>query len=279
LLGGLDQAFQYIQEYSGFIYPGIITVFGLGLLWKRASSVAAVWSAIFTIPLGIYFKITFPDIAFQFRAGYIFIILVTYFIIASIIEGNLYNKGIKLSKKPTIIAIVGIGFIFTFNKIWAQVFSLSMDTTVSIILSIIGWIILFVGTFIIAAMGKSSITTERPSTKDQKQMMKWAKILGCAGVVIIIAAAIVTLLGAMNPGADPDSNIIAYLNDIGFQAFFFFGVLVGCNAVWLYSNSRDTVRDPKALPIDLKLFSTTRGYTWGALGIAVITAALYILLW
>lgn len=38
LLGGLDQAFQYIQEYSGFIYPGIITVFGLGLLWKRASS-------------------------------------------------------------------------------------------------------------------------------------------------------------------------------------------------------------------------------------------------
>jgi SSS family solute:Na+ symporter len=110
-------------------------------------------------------------------------------------------------------------------------------------------------------------------------MMKWAKILGCAGVVMIIAAAIVTLLGAMNPGADPDSNIIAYLNDIGFQAFFFFGVLVGCNAVWLYSNSRDTVRDPKALPINLNLFSTTRGYTWGALGIAVITAALYILLW
>ena len=41
LLGGLDQAFQYIQEYSGFIYPGIIVVFGLGLLWKRASSLAA----------------------------------------------------------------------------------------------------------------------------------------------------------------------------------------------------------------------------------------------
>ena len=35
LLGGLDQAFQYIQEYSGFIYPGIIVVFGLGLLWKK----------------------------------------------------------------------------------------------------------------------------------------------------------------------------------------------------------------------------------------------------
>jgi SSS family solute:Na+ symporter len=212
LLGGLDQAFQYIQEYSGFIYPGIITVFGLGLLWKRASSLAAVWSAIITIPLGILFKVLLPDVAFQFRAGYIFIILVSFFIIVSLIDKNF-------------------------------------------------------------------IHCERPEQRDQKQMMKWAKILGCTGVVMIIAAAIVTLLGAMNPGADPNSNIIAYLNDIGFQAFFFFGVLVGCNAVWLYSNSRDTVRDPKALPIDLKLFSTTRGYTWGALGIAVITAALYILLW
>ena len=212
LLGGLDQAFQYIQEYSGFIYPGIITVFGLGLLWKRASSLAAVWSAIITIPLGILFKVLLPDVAFQFRAGYIFIILVSFFIIVSLIDKNF-------------------------------------------------------------------IHCECPEQRDQKQMMKWAKILGCAGVVMIIAAAIVTLLGAMNPGADPDSNIIAYLNDIGFQAFFFFGVLVGCNAVWLYSNSRDTVRDPKALPINLNLFSTTRGYTWGALGIAVITAALYILLW
>lgn len=67
LLGGLDQAFQYIQEYSGFIYPGIITVFGLGLLWKRASSRAAVWTAILTIPLGVLFKVFFPEIPFQFR--------------------------------------------------------------------------------------------------------------------------------------------------------------------------------------------------------------------
>ncbi|HEY1113454.1 MAG TPA: sodium/solute symporter, partial [Chitinophagaceae bacterium] len=29
LLGGLDQAFQYIQEYTGFIYPGVVVVFGM----------------------------------------------------------------------------------------------------------------------------------------------------------------------------------------------------------------------------------------------------------
>ena len=86
LLGGLDQAFQYIQEYSGFIYPGIIVVFGLGLLWKRASSTAAVWTAILTIPMGILFKILLPNVAFQFRAGYIFIILFTFFVTVTYLD-------------------------------------------------------------------------------------------------------------------------------------------------------------------------------------------------
>jgi SSS family solute:Na+ symporter len=212
LLGGLDQAFQYIQEYSGFIYPGIITVFGLGLLWKRASSTAAVWTAIITIPLGILFKVCLPDVAFQFRAGYIFIILVSFFILVSFLD-------------------------------------------------------------------KKFVSCEKPEERDVAKMQLWAKVLGGIGALMIIVAIIVVALGAMNPGADPDTNLIAYLNDIGFQAFIFFGVLVGCNAVWLYSNSKDTVRDQKALPINLGLFSTTRGYTYGTIGICAITFLLYAILW
>ncbi len=80
LLGGLDQAFQYIQEYSGFIYPGIVIVFGLGLLWKRATGKAAVWTSIATIPAGVFFKVMFPDMPFQFRMGYVFIVLAIIFI-------------------------------------------------------------------------------------------------------------------------------------------------------------------------------------------------------
>lgn len=212
LLGGLDQAFQYIQEYSGFIYPGIIVVFGLGLLWKRASSTAAVWTAILTIPMGILFKILLPNVAFQFRAGYIFIILFTFFVIVTYLD-------------------------------------------------------------------KKYIRCELPSEADQKQMLLWAKVLGFAGVLMIIAAAVVTILGVINPGGNPDTSVIAYLNDIGFQAFFFFGVLTGSSAVWLYSNSKDTVQDAKALPINLKLFATNREYTLGTCGIVLITILLYALLW
>ena len=212
LLGGLDQAFQYIQEYSGFIYPGIITVFGLGLLWKRASSTAAVWTAILTIPMGVIFKVAFPDVAFQFRAGYIFIILVTFFILVSYFD-------------------------------------------------------------------KKFVSVEQPTAADQKKMMLWAKILGGLGILFIVVALIVVGIGSTHAVKDPDGNFIDYLNDIGFQAFIFFGMLVGCNAVWLWSNAKDKVQDEKALPIDLKLFSTTRGYTYGTIGIAAITFLLYAILW
>ena len=213
LLGSLDQAFQYIQEYSGFIYPGIIVVFGLGLLWKRSSARAAVWSAIIVIPLGVLFKIFLGNVPFQLRAGYIFIILFCFHVIMSLI-----------------------------------------DTKV--------------------------VPAEQLTVKDKKTMIKWARILGGAGLFFILAATVVTAWGALLPEtATPDNNFIAYLNDIGFEAFFFFGTLVGAQAVWLYSNTFDKEKDPKALPIDLSLFHTSKGYNWGALAICVIVAALYVILW
>ena len=205
LLGGIPQAFQYIQEYSGFIYPGIITVFGLGLLWKRASSLAAVWTAIITIPLGVLFKIFLGDVPFQFRAGYIFIILVSFFIIMSLFD-------------------------------------------------------------------KKYVHAEEPAAVDKAMMKRWAQILGGSGLVMIIIAIIVVCMGNA-------TELTTYLNDIGFQAFIFFGVLVGCNGVWLWSNATSSKKDPKSLPIDLGIFSTTRGYTWGTIGICVITLILYAVLW
>ena len=213
LLGGLDQAFQYIQEYSGFIYPGIVVVFGLGLLWRRASSKAAVWTAIITIPLGVLFKIFLGGVPFQLRAGYIFIILVVFFIIMSLLD-------------------------------------------------------------------KKYVSCELPEQKDRKTMVKWAKILGGAGAFFILIAAVVVIWGACLPeSATPENHFIAYLNDIGFQAFFFFGALVGCQAVWLYSNANVAKTDPKGLPVDLTLFHTTKSYGIGALAICVVVGLLYIVLW
>ena len=71
LLGGLDQAFQYIQEYSGYVYPGVTVVFGMGLLWKKATNRAALWTSILTIPVGIALKFACPEMGFVLRMGYV----------------------------------------------------------------------------------------------------------------------------------------------------------------------------------------------------------------
>jgi SSS family solute:Na+ symporter len=56
LLGGLDQAFQYIQEYTGLVSPGILAVFLFGLFWKKTTNNAAIWGAILSLPIALILK-------------------------------------------------------------------------------------------------------------------------------------------------------------------------------------------------------------------------------
>lgn len=57
MLGNLGQAFQFIQEYTGVVSPGILAVFLTGLFWKRATNNAAIWGVIMSIPIAMYFKV------------------------------------------------------------------------------------------------------------------------------------------------------------------------------------------------------------------------------
>ncbi|MCH5307053.1 MAG: sodium/solute symporter [Prevotella sp.] len=86
IMGGADQAFQVIQEYSGFVYPGVVVIFGLGLLWKRASGVAAVVAAIGTFVFSIMFKFLLPETPFLIRMGYVFIVLAIIFVTMSLMS-------------------------------------------------------------------------------------------------------------------------------------------------------------------------------------------------
>lgn len=52
----LDQAYQFIQDYVGFISPGVLAIFLLGFFWKRTTSKAALAAAILTIPLSTVLK-------------------------------------------------------------------------------------------------------------------------------------------------------------------------------------------------------------------------------
>jgi len=55
-LRSLDQAYQFIQEYVGFISPGVLAIFLLGFYWKRTNSSAALAGALLTIPISTVLK-------------------------------------------------------------------------------------------------------------------------------------------------------------------------------------------------------------------------------
>jgi SSS family solute:Na+ symporter len=59
-LGSLGQVFQFIQEYTGIVSPGILAVFLMGLFYKKATNNAAIWGVILSIPIAMYFKVA-PD--------------------------------------------------------------------------------------------------------------------------------------------------------------------------------------------------------------------------
>jgi len=64
MLGNVGQAFQYIQEYTGIVTPGIFAVFILGLFWKKTTNNAAIWGVI----LSLFFAISLKLISHNFFA-------------------------------------------------------------------------------------------------------------------------------------------------------------------------------------------------------------------
>jgi len=73
LIGQSDQAFQFIQEFSGFFTPGITVIFLLGLFWKRANEAGAIGAAVGSVVLSWVFYRYLPDFPFMNRMGVVFL--------------------------------------------------------------------------------------------------------------------------------------------------------------------------------------------------------------
>lgn len=113
LLGNIDQAFQFIQEYTGLVSPGILAVFILGLFWKKTTNNAAIWGVLLSVPIAMYFKVApkgwlkgnvlesiFVDIPFLDQMGWTALLTCGIIALISYLEnkGKDDKKGIALSK-------------------------------------------------------------------------------------------------------------------------------------------------------------------------------------
>lgn len=80
MLGGIGQAFQYIQEYTGLVSPGILAVFLLGLFWKKTTSKGAIIGVVLSIPFALFLKIM--PLSMPFLDQMLYTLLFTIVVIA-----------------------------------------------------------------------------------------------------------------------------------------------------------------------------------------------------
>lgn len=85
-LSNFGQVFQYIQDFTGLISPGVVAIFILGFFWKRATGYAALAGAIATIPTGLILEQVFVGMPFMNRMGYTFLILVGLMVVVSLLD-------------------------------------------------------------------------------------------------------------------------------------------------------------------------------------------------
>ncbi|MEZ4978485.1 MAG: sodium/solute symporter [Chitinophagales bacterium] len=85
-LSSLDQAFKFIQDFTGFFSPGILVIFLFGLFWKRASNKAALSVLLFSLPLSFGLGLLFSEdqLPFMNRMGLSFLLLSLLMIFVSL---------------------------------------------------------------------------------------------------------------------------------------------------------------------------------------------------
>ncbi len=100
LLGTIEQAFQFIQEYTGMVSPGITAIFVFGLFWKKTTSRAAFWGTIMSIPVSAFLKFLFPEMPFLDQMLVSFLIISLLIIVISKLDiHHVENKGIQLTNQ------------------------------------------------------------------------------------------------------------------------------------------------------------------------------------
>jgi len=85
LLGHFDQAFQYIQEFTGFFTPGICVIFLLGMFWDRCSALGALAAALGSAFLSFALKLAWPALPFMDRVGLVFVICLALAVVISLL--------------------------------------------------------------------------------------------------------------------------------------------------------------------------------------------------
>jgi SSS family solute:Na+ symporter len=117
---GIDKkgGFQFIQEYTGFVSPGIFAIFILGFFWKKTTAKAALVAAVIVFPLSMFLKVLpgyadlsslsslglaainndsgLYEIPFIDRMGLVFVVVVAVMVVVSLADTKAEPKGLEI---------------------------------------------------------------------------------------------------------------------------------------------------------------------------------------
>ena len=86
MLTGIEQVFQFIQEYTGLVSPGITAMFVLGIFWKKTTARAAWIAVLITLPVPLLLKWIYPSMPFLDNMVFSFLIISAQMIVVSLLD-------------------------------------------------------------------------------------------------------------------------------------------------------------------------------------------------
>jgi SSS family solute:Na+ symporter len=126
LLTSLDQAFQYIQEFTGFISPGALAIFLTGFFYKKATANGALLAAIGTFVFSTVMKFAFPGLPWMDRMLIVFFLCVLTVFVTTLVERKGANEKaivitpglFKTSRTFNIVSGVIMVILVVFYILW-----------------------------------------------------------------------------------------------------------------------------------------------------------------
>ena len=101
-IGGFESGFQTVQEYTGFIAPGIVVVFLLGFFDKKMNTVGAFTALLGSLAVNILLKFGMPDVPFIIRIWGVFVL--------SIVAAAVVSRMTEAPEEERIVRMGDIAF-------------------------------------------------------------------------------------------------------------------------------------------------------------------------
>lgn len=125
-LSNFQQGFQYIQDFTGFVTPGICVIFLLGLFWERTTATAAMVAALITVLMSAAFRIWLPEYPFMNRVGWCFVAGLVVAVVISLatprretaLRVDIRNVDFSTSAGFNVSALLVVAALATFYIVW-----------------------------------------------------------------------------------------------------------------------------------------------------------------